>query len=388
MYRLHSGLRSAGIDSKILCERKTTESAHVTVIPRRRKVEAWLKKVTSRLGLNDIHCVSSFRISSNSEYLDADIVHIHGIHSGFFSYLALPKLTRDKPTVFTTHDMWPMTGHCAINYDCERWEIGCGKCPYLDAHPSIQRDGTSIEWKLKNWVYKRSNLTIVSPSSCYAARAKQSMLSRFSIHHIPNGVDTEIYYPRDPDLCRSVLGISPGKRVLMFAALLLNQFNKGGDLLLKALQRLPESLKNETTLLLLGNKGQAVAEAVGMQAVDLGYIGSDHLKTIAYSAADVFVSPTRAEAFPLVLLESSACGTPVVSFNVGGVPDIVRPGVTGYLAEPEDANDLSRGIVQLLEDEDQRNFMSEQVRFIAQEEYNMPLYVQRHIDLYRKLTTG
>lgn len=384
-YRLHLALKKAGVGSKILCGRKTTNSPDTVEIPRSRKLESQLRKVTSRLGLNDIHAISSFGIGKNEVYLSADILHIQGIHSNFFSYLALPWLTRTKPAVFTLHDLWALTGHCAISYDCDRWEIGCGKCPYPDAIPSIRRDNTRLEWKLKDWVYSRSNLTIVTPSSRLTEQARQSMLNRFPIHHIPHGIDAETYQPIDPDQCHSLLGVTPGKKVLMFAAPNMNHFWKGGDLLLKALQSLPESLKAATVLLLLGNGGEAIAETAGIQTLHLGYVSNDRLKAVAYSAADLFVSPTRAEAFGLVLLESIACGTPVVSFRVGGVPDLVRPGITGYLAEPENAKDLCDGIIQLLEDESLRNYMSQQCRVIALREYPLELQVQRHIDLYRQI---
>ncbi|MBE9513434.1 MAG: glycosyltransferase [Chloroflexi bacterium] len=390
--RLHLGLKRAGVDSKILCGRKTTNLPDIVEIPRSRKLESQIRRVTSRLGLNDIHAVSSFGIRKSEVYLNADILHIQGIHSNFFSYLALPWLTQTKPAVFTLHDMWALTGHCAISYDCDRWKIGCGQCPYPDVIPSIRRDNTRLDWRLKNWVYARSNLTIVAPSSQLTEQARQSMLNRFPIYHIPHGIDTETYQPIDPEQCRWLLGVPSGKKVLMFAALNMNHFWKGGDLLLKALQSLPKSLKAETVLLLLGNGGEAIAEAAGIQTLHLGYISNDRLKTIAYSAADLFVSPTRAEAFGLVLLESMACGTPVVSFRVGGVPDLARPGITGYLAEPEDADDLRNEIIQLLEDESLRNYMSQQCRAIVLKEYTLELQIERYIELYRQIlktkTTG
>jgi len=84
-------------------------------------------------------------------------------------------------------------------------------------------------------------------------------------------------------------------------------------------------------------------------------------------------------------LESMACGTPVVSFRVGGVPELVRPGITGYLAEPGDANDLANGILQLLEDEALRQAMSQQCRAIALKEYPLELQVQRYLELYRQV---
>ena len=385
MYRLHTGLRKAGVDCKILSGVKTLDSSYSTAITRSPRLESQIRKITSKLGLNDIHSLSSFKIKKQQVYLDADIINFHIIHSGFFSYLAIPSLTEKKPGVFTLHDMWSFTGHCAYTYDCDRWKIGCGKCPYPDTYPAIQRDNTRLEWKLKNWVYSRSNITIVTLSHWLTEQVKQSMLNRFSIHHIPNGIDTEAYQPLEPEQCRSLLGIPTGKKVLMFGAESLKHPRKGGDLLLKALQSLPVSLKAETVLLTLGNGAEAIASDVGMQTLNLGYVSSDRLKSIAYSAADLFVFPTRADNLPLVLQESMACGTPMVSFKIGGVPDLVRPGVTGYLAAPEDAKDFCNGIVQLMEDQTLRDRMSQQCRAIALEEYPLELQAKRYIDLYRQL---
>jgi len=115
------------------------------------------------MGLNDIKCIGSFRIKHLPAFQEADVVNFHGIHGQFFSYLALPALTANKAAVFTVRDMWPLTGHCAVNYDCERWRIGCGQCPYPNAGPPLPegRDGTHLEWKLKRWVYRHSRMTLV-----------------------------------------------------------------------------------------------------------------------------------------------------------------------------------------------------------------------------------
>jgi len=129
-------------------------------------------------------------------------------------------------------------------------------------------------------------------------------------------------------------------------------------------------------------------KALELATLNLGYVSSDRLKSIAYSAADLFVFPTRADNLPLVLQESMACGTPMVSFKIGGVPDLVRPGITGYLAEPEDAKDFCNGIVQLLEDQNLRDRMSQQCRAIALKEYPLELQVQRYIELYRQVLQG
>jgi len=393
MNRLHRGLKKAGVESKILCQRKAFQSSDSVTIPRSpfaKLVEGGLRRVTSRLGFNDLHCISSFGIRNMNAYRDADILHFHCMHSGFFNYLALPGLTAGKATVVTHHDMWHFTGHCTNSSDCDRWKTGCGKCPYPDSHPRIQRDNTRLEWKLKKWVYNRSHFSNVIPSAWLAEVAQQSMLKHLPIYRIPNGVDTQVFRPLDPEQCRSLLGIPPDKKVLMFSAMTMDLstpsgLGKGADLLVKAVQDLPDKTKRETVLLLMGDKGEAIAEIAGIATLDLGYVSDDRLKAIAFSAADLFVHPTRADNMPLGLLESMACGTPMVSFRVGGVTELVQPGTTGYLAEPEDAQGLSLGILQLLEDGPLRDYMGQQCREIALREYSLDLHVQKHVDLYNHI---
>lgn len=389
MNRLHSNLIKAGIESKILCENKTIESSHVAVIPRRmRRIESRIRYVTKRLGLNDIHRLSSFRIKGHEYYIEADILNFHGIHSGFINYLALPSLTEKKLSVFTLRDMWCMTGHCAVIYNCDRWKTGCGNCPNLEVHPSIKKDATHIEWKLKNWIYSRSNLCIVTVSKLQTEQAKISMLKRFPIYHIPNGVDTELYQPVDTDLSRLALGIPKKSKVLMFAATHLKSSGKGGNLLIEALENLPRTLKNEILLLLLGSGGETIGKTAGIKSLNLGYITNERIKSIAYSAADLFILPSRSEGLSLVLLESMSCGTPMLSFRVGGNPDLVRHGITGYLAEPESAKDLCNNIIKLIEDKSLRNKMEQNCRKIALREYSTDLETKRYIELYRKLLSG
>jgi glycosyltransferase involved in cell wall biosynthesis len=165
----------------------------------------------------------------------------------------------------------------------------------------------------------------------------------------------------------------------------MNQPWKGADLLLDALHGLPASLKDETALLLLGGQAQAVVKTAGIKTISLGRIMNDRIKAIAYSAADVFVSPSRAEAFGLVSLESMSCGTPAVAFGVGGAVDYVRHGITGYLAKRESSEDLRQGIVQLLEDDGLRTAMGQQARQMVLEEYTLKQEVESYVRLFRDL---
>lgn len=387
-YRLHQGLLKQGVESKLLVGTMQTDNPKVSLIPRRRRLENQLYRFTYRLGFHTLNSVGCFDIPKHPFFQEASVINLHNLHSTGFSYLAIAKLTQHKPAIFTLHDMWSFTGHCAYSYDCDRWQIGCGHCPYLDTYPAMRRDVSRWEWKLKNWVYSHANLTIVAPSQWLSQQAKASMLNRFAVYHIPYGLDTDAYRPLELELCRATLGIPPKKKVLLFSAANLKQDRKGGDLLLQALQALPASLKQDCVLLTLGKSTSQLESAMEIPAIHLDYVSSDRLKAIAYSAADLFILPTRADNLPLVLQESMACGTPMVSFKVGGVPELVRPGITGYLAEPENPQDLCEGIVQLLEDEALRASMSQNCRAIAAQEYSLDLQAQRYIELYGKVLGG
>lgn len=385
-YRLHNALIEAGVQSTLLVGKKHSNSHLVDTVYRRTLIEKILRKgLFKPLGLNYIDLIASFDIPQHLFYQQASVLNFHNLHTGYFNYLAVSALTRHKPAVFTLHDMWSFTGHCAYSLDCDRWEYGCGKCPHPNIYPEIRMDNTRVEWKLKQWIYQHADLTIVTPSTWLTDLVKQSMLKHLPLHHIPNGIDIHLYQPLDRSNCRLQLGIPDNKKVLMFGAEIITDARKGSDLLHQALQRLPDSLKRDTVLLTLGKGSETLAEAVGIATVNLGYVSDEQRKAVAYSAADLFVFPTRNDNLPLMLQESMACGTPMVSFRVGGVPDLVRPGITGYLAQPEDVNDMTDGIVQLLEDDQLRKTMSSYCREIAVEEYSLALQVSRYMQLYEKL---
>jgi glycosyltransferase involved in cell wall biosynthesis len=384
-YRLHQGLLIQGVHSRLLVDSAKTSGNEVATIARRRYIEGVTSRLAWHLGLNYVNITSSFDIPKHVFYQEADIINFHNLHGDYFNYLALPKLTKYKYAVLTLHDMWSFTGRCAYSYNCDRWQVGCGQCPDLSIMPAVQTDKSDWEWKLKNWAYGSSNLSIVCPSSWMAVQASHSMLNRFPIHHIPNGLDLEAYQPLNSQYCRSMLGIDQDQQVLMFASQSLMDFRKGGDLLLQALQSLPSRLKQQLQLLILGDGGEAIAHMIDIPTLNLGYVGSDRLKAVAYSAADLFIFPTRADNLPLVLQESMACGTPLVSFKVGGIPELVRPGQTGYLAEPDSVEDFCNGITQLLEDASLLNYMSQQCRAIALQEYSLELQAKRYIELYEKI---
>jgi glycosyltransferase involved in cell wall biosynthesis len=385
-YRLHNALVDRGIDSHILVApgNKKTGSDMVTALPEPELSEKIRYRITHRFGLNYLHIFSTFGLTEKSLYQESNVLHFHNIHQGYFNYLAIPKLTKAKPAIFTLHDMWSFTGHCAYSYNCDRWKTGCGKCPYPEVYPAIPYDNTAIEWKLKQWAYSHSNLTIVTPSRWLTEQVQQSMLNHFPIHHIPSGIDADIFQPLDSEQCKVLLGIPHGKKVLMFGAESFGDSRKGGDILCQVLMDLPLALKQDIVLLTIGNHREPIEEMLGIKTICLGFVDSDRLRCMAYSAADLLLCPTRADNLPLILQESMSCGTPMVSFKVGGVSDLVRPGETGYLAEPENVEDFRKGLIELLEYETLRGKMAKACRDITLNEYSLELQAQRYIDLYNE----
>jgi glycosyltransferase involved in cell wall biosynthesis len=314
----------------------------------------------------------------------ADVIDVHCLHSGTFSYLALPALAAAKPVVFTFHDMWPITGHCHASLECARWRSGCGDCPHLGIEPAVARDATALEWRLKRRAFGRADFMIVTPSRWLADRVSESMLAGREVRHIPHGVDLEVFHPRDRSACRDALGLPREGVVILCAIEHMDRPLKGAGLLVEALERIPDEERRNCTLLCFGKSSRPMIARMPMPVVDLGYLSHDRVKALAYAAADFVVNPSRAECFGLVALEAMACGTPVVAFGVGGLTELVRPMETGLLAEPENADDLSLRIRKMIAEPALRTATGENARRLAEAKHDIREQVRRTMDLYRE----
>ncbi len=385
--RVHVGLKRLGVRSRMLVGWKVTKDPQVRLIDGR----GWLLnraigRTVDRLGLQSLFYPSSMALPLHPWFRQADVVQLYNLHGGFFSPTALPWLSRFRPVVWRLSDMWPLTGHCAYSFACERWKTGCGACPILSDYPSLPWDTTALLWRTKRWVYARSRLTIVSPSRWLASVASASpLLQHYPIHVIPNGLDTTVFRPISRPAAREVLGIDPERQVILFSAKSLADRRKGGTLLREALARLTTHGRANVVLLLVGEEASDWQAPEVFETRRVSHTRSDELLAVIYSAADLFVLPTLADNLPNGVIESMACGTPVVSFNVGGVPDAVRHMDTGYLAVPGDAADLAHGIQVLLEDPQRLRQMQGTCRKVVECEYTLELQAKRFLELYQNL---
>jgi glycosyltransferase involved in cell wall biosynthesis len=387
MLRLHRMLLRLGIDSKVLVLEGEAEGPDVSRLPRvdALSMERRLRFVTRRLGLNDVHRLGSFHLDRHTFFQNADVVHFHGMHGGTFSYLALPKAATAKPCLLSLHDTWAFTGHCAHSHDCDRWKVGCGDCPRPEEEPAIARDATRLEWRMKSRSFLKGGLHLISKSGWTTRMARVSGLRHLPLSEIPYGVDTSVYRPSDRARSRELLGLPRDRFVLLVSSQDLTSRRQGVDLLLPALRALPPDLAARVFLLVMGKGGAEIMHGTDMPVRDLGHIEDDHVRAIAYSAADLSLFPSRAEVFGIPPMESQACGTPVVSFRIGGVPEHVQSGVTGFLAEPEDVLGFRDGIALLLENEPARLRMSGPCRSSALDDFDLSLEATRHADLYEAI---
>jgi glycosyltransferase involved in cell wall biosynthesis len=373
-YKVHRGLNAGGHTSRMLVGRKVTDDPAIRRIKRNdawRAADRAAGAVFDRLDLQYAVDPSSFGVARDPWFREADIVQLHNLHGSYFSYAALPTLTKRRPVVWLLQDQWAYTGHVAYSFDCERWRHGCGSCPYLSEYPRLKHDTTALLWRMKRAVYARSRLTIIVPSRWMLELARASpLLSRFEMHRIPHGVETDVFRPLPKDEARRRLGLPEGRPLVLFSASDLNEPRKGLHLLEEALSRM-----DDPPLLALAGAGEIPKR---VETVWLGSISDDEVLAQAYSAADVLAVPTIADALTQTAIESIACGTPCVSFDQGGVTDVVTE-ETGYQARFGDVDDLARGLRVVLEDHDR---YAARCREVAEEEFTVDLQVRRYVQLY------
>jgi len=343
-------------------------------------------RLDCRIGLEGLTGYSGYILPNCDYFKQADVVHLHLIHNyANFSILSLPMLSRLKPIVWTIHDPWAMTGGCVHSFDCNRWLTGCvPPCPHPRRRSPFQYYIPYLHWKIKKWVYQRSDMTLIVASQWMQDRIKSSsLLHHLPCYRIPFGIELDVFKPRSKRECRKRLGIAVDHKVIAFrdVGLESDQF-KGMRYLMEALKIYEPS---EPTCLLIFEDGKGFKIlSPKYSVITPGWIDSENL-AVALSAADVFLMPSLQEAFGLMAVEAMACGTPVIVFEGTALPDVIKFPRGGLVVPARDSVALAGAIQQLLDDDDRRNELSKQARQIAECEYAFPLYVQRHISLYEEV---
>lgn len=399
-HRLHSGLRRLGVDSSMLVEERKTDDPHVH---RFRPPADLLNRVRRRVRRSAI-AADSARYPNRPPSLDwfsddrtpyggqvaaqipaCDVINLHWV-AGFVDFEGFfPAVSRrGVPIVWRLADMNAFTGGCHYDDHSGKFTARCGACHQLGS--TDPNDLSHQIWLRK---YKAlsplpdDGLQLVGTSRWIAGEAnRSSLMGRFPVTIIPNGLEVRDFAPRDRRFSRDFFDLPPEARIVLFAADSTSTVRKGLAELTEALQ----GMAGVDNLLLI-SVGGGDPRVTGVPHRHLGRIKDDRVLSLAYSAADVYVIASLQESFGQTVTESMACGTPVVGFASGGIVDMVRPGLTGELAPTKDVPALRQAIKNLLNDPDLRARMAENCRRIVLEEYSLEVQARAYRSLYESIVT-
>jgi glycosyltransferase involved in cell wall biosynthesis len=382
-------LEAEGIQSHHLVWKKLSDSPSSELffdVPGSRRAMDLIGRLESRISMQSRLQYQSFSLPLYQAFRDADLVHYHILHDGYFGLSALPWLSRLKPSVWTWHDPWPMTGHCIYPMSCERWQIGCGKCPMLDLPFAMRHDKTAEAFRWKQKLIGRMDVELIVASNHMRKMVELSPIGQSKpTHVIPFGIDLNRFSPRDPTASRSRLGILPGRIVIGARAFPESPF-KGFEFFVEALQRLEPDV-SPLAIVTTHGKGH-LNEFIGRhQIIDLGWTNDEDLVLDTYLAADFFVMPSTAEAFGMMAIEAMACGKSVIVFDGTSLPEITQAPDVGLAVPATDVDALAAAISELAGSETQRNSRGAAGRALAEEHFDNKLFARRLGALYQSIAS-
>lgn len=354
-YRLHQALLTKGVDSQMLVQYKVSDDYAVIYLDSGlQKIRAKfsptldaipLKRYPSRT--KTLFSTAWIPLSGTAETINRinpDIVHLHWICGGMISIEELAKI--NAPIVWSLHDMWAFTGGCHYDEECRAYQTGCGNCKVLQSSKS--NDLSKKIFKRKQTVFAsiKNRLTIIGLSRWLKTCAEQSQLFQDTkVINLPNPLNTQSFSPIDKKIVRELLKLPQDKKLVLFGAMSATADpRKGFRELSQALEKLPKDIE----LVVFGSSKPKTPQGFLQNAHYLGYLHDDMSLRVLYSAADVMVVPSLQENLSNAIMESLACGTPVVAFAIGGNSDMIDHQQNGYLAQPFDPEDLARGIEWVL----------------------------------------
>jgi glycosyltransferase involved in cell wall biosynthesis len=350
-YRLHQAQRQAGLDSHMLVLDKFSDDPAVHTVSSAHRIRIKLASFISRQLLRCqktqnpiVHSLNIFPsgLLSSINKLEPDIVNLHWVGGEMLSVGEIARLS--QPTVWTLHDMWAFCG-------CEHYDDERPSERYRHGYSTDSRHPQDHGWDLDRWnfirkqkAWKNKRFHIVTPSRWLGECAQHSQLfAKQPLQVIPNCIDHEIYRPLSKSFAREALGLPQDKQLLLFGAMSsTSDPRKGYHLLIPALQQLKAEGKAEQLALVVFGASQGDATQItGIPTHYMGRLHDDISLCLLYNAADLFVAPSLQDNLPNTLVESLACGTPCVAFNIGGMSDLIVNESMGYLCDSSDINDLA-----------------------------------------------
>jgi glycosyltransferase involved in cell wall biosynthesis len=390
-YRLHKALQSIGITSQMLVQTKVSDDP--TILGPEKKLEKFINLKRPEL---DAFPLRFYKYKKESLFSpswlpftniinkinasDADIVHLHWIANGMINIKDISRIK--KPIVWSLHDMWAFSGGCHYDTCCGKYATHCNMCPLLGATNKNDLSYHVFEKKMK-YLTKIQSLTIVGLSRWISECAgKSPLLAGREIVNLPNPLDSQVFRPIKKDLARDLLNLPFNKNLVLFGAdnAILDS-RKGFSKLTAALHSLKST---DIELVVFGSGPLLNSLNFDYPVHHFGYMPGDLSLRILYNAADVMVMPSIQENLANTIMESLACGTPVVAFDIGGNRDMIDHQKNGYLAEPFSPTSLAKGIDWVL------NYtlpqeLSHNARQKVIERFDSRKVAEQYLGLYQKI---
>lgn len=356
-----------------------------------KNTEKIIDRITRPLGLlYQYFPFSSKRILAAAKAYKPDVINIHNTHGGYFATPLIAKLSQIAPVVWTLHDMWSFTGNASHTFGNMSWKEMKNDPELKKIPPSIGINTGAFLLSQKKRVYSNARLSIVTPSKWLHDLAIQSpVFSGKNIYQVYNGIDPQHFLPGNKSAIRQKLKIAADAPVIIFMSHFLTRNNpwKGGNDLMEILSRINKKATRKITLLMLGEgTHQDLANFTNLNIIYTGYLHGDAAIRERLQAADLFIYPTRADNLPNVLVESIACGTPGITFNIGGNAEIVRHDFNGIIIKPFDFDAFASEALALLNDEQKLSQFSANCLQVTQENFLLNKMVNEYYSIFAKCT--
>lgn len=390
MYRLNEALISAGAEVFIVAKYKTLPNNNI-VRYEGSKIEKLHHRYNNFVIRSFIKAydpdIAGFyyhnpftNIMNYIKDINPDIIHIHWVTGNFIGYSLLNKIK--IPVVWTFHDMRGFTGGCYFSGLCTNYCRKCGNCPKLNS--GKEKDKSRKNYLNKWTQYKNyGKLKVVTPSNWMKNEALKSPLSEtFSVECVPNCIDIEKYKPIEKTHARSILNLPLKKKLVLFGAAGGTCDSRKGFIYAKeAINKLTD---NEIELLLFGPEEKPVTGS-NKKIHYFHTLKDDVSIALLYAASDILLVPSVQENLANTIMESMACGTPAVAFNIGGNGEMILHKVNGILARPFSVEELSDGISYILGNSQHHEEMAYNARERIKELFNYNLIAGKHLKLYEEL---
>jgi glycosyltransferase involved in cell wall biosynthesis len=379
---LSTALAEQGISSDVLCKNSpSTETG-------RRLLDRVIRRSYVSLSTEPWHGTRRFLSPPSPENLDGiDVVHLHTVADWFDVPRWLEMLPRRIGVVISLHDMWHVTGGCFLYRGCERYANQthrCAPCPILKWPANRFLAKAAHSRKLRT--YRHCGARMVANSQWLAGIAGRSPIAKAcgGVRVIPPGIDTAIFKPQDKNVCRKHLNLSADAFVIVTGGASLTDANKNVPWLLEQLSHLPDL---QGIVVVAFGEG-AVAVPSGLNVRFTGGIRERADLARLFAAEDVFVSASLMETYGLTLVETMACGTPVVAFRVGGIPEAAPDGQGAILSASQDAVALTEVIIKLRNSAQLRERLGEAGRDMVHVRNRLSSFSGLFAEIYRECVSS